>query len=117
MPLAWADRVALAVIADNLLSNAVRVSSPHGQVRVQVAAEPGHVVCSVKDSGPGLSPEQRKAVFDTPLPAAPGPSDPPQHGYGMAVTREFLRRMDGELWCESEPDRGACFSFRLPAID
>jgi signal transduction histidine kinase len=25
--------------------------------------------------------------------------------------------MDGELWCESELDRGACFSFRLPAIE
>lgn len=117
VPLAWGDRVAIAVVADNLLSNAVRVSTPHGQVRVQVMGEPGHVVCSIKDSGPGLTPEQRKALFERPLPAPPGPSDPPQHGYGVAVTVEFLRRMDGELWCESEPDRGACFSFRLPAVE
>ena len=117
MPLAWADRVALAVIADNLLSNAVRVSSPHGQVRVQIMAEPGHVVCSIKDSGPGLTPAECKALLEASLPVSVGPSDPPQHGYGMAVTREFLRRMDGELSCESEPDRGACFSFRLPAIE
>jgi len=117
VPLAWADRVALAVVADNLLSNAVRASGPHGVVRVQVMPEPGHVVCSIKDSGPGLSHEQQHAIFETPLPPPPAPGDPPQQGYAMAVTKEFIRRMDGELWVESELDRGACFSFRLPAIE
>jgi signal transduction histidine kinase len=117
VPLAWGDRVALAVVADNLLSNAVRVSSPHGAVRVQVMAEPGHIVCSIKDSGPGLSEEERTRLFELSPPAAAAPGDPPQQGYGVAIAKEFLRRMDGELWCESELDRGACFSFRLPAIE
>src|SRR3954462_15767944 len=44
VPRAWGDRVAVAVVADNLLSNAARVSGAHGTVRVQVMAEPGHVV-------------------------------------------------------------------------
>jgi signal transduction histidine kinase len=117
VPLAWGDRVALAVVADNLLSNAVRVSNGKGPVRVQIMAEPGHVVCSVKDSGPGLSADEQKRLLQGVLPPAAAPGDPPLHGYGMAVTREFLRRMDGELWCESELGRGACFSFRLPAIE
>src|SRR5262245_41735439 len=39
VPLAWGDRVALAVIADNLLSHAVRVSKPHGTIRVQITAQ------------------------------------------------------------------------------
>jgi signal transduction histidine kinase len=117
VPLAWADRVALAVVADNLLSNAVRASSPHGTVRVQITTEPGHVVCSVKDSGPGLSREEQDALFLTPPPPAATPGEAPQQGYGFAITNEFVRRMDGELWCESEPGLGACFSFRLPAIE
>jgi signal transduction histidine kinase len=117
VPLAWGDRVALAVVADNLLSNAVRVSTGKGPVRVQIMAEPGHVVCSIRDSGSGLSAEEQERLFQAPLPPAAGPGDPPLHGYGIAVTREFLHRMDGELWCESEPGRGACFSFRLPALE
>ncbi len=116
VPLAWGDRVAIAVVADNLLSNAVRVSSPHGSVRVQILAEPGHVVASIKDSGPGLSAEEQERLFQLPLPPAAAPDEPPQQGFGFAITKEFVRRMDGELWCESEPGRGACFSFRLPAI-
>jgi signal transduction histidine kinase len=112
--LAWADRVALAVIADNLLSNAIRVSRPHGTVRVQILAEPGYVVCSVKDSGPGLSKDEQDRLLRAPLPPD---SEDARRGYGLAIAAEFLRRMDGELWCESEPGLGACFSFRLPAIE
>jgi signal transduction histidine kinase len=117
VPLAWADRVALAVVADNLLSNAVRVSGPHGTVRVQVTSEPGHVVCSIKDSGPGLTPAEQKSLFEAPLPPPAVPGEPMQRGYGFAISNEFIRRMDGDLRCESEPGRGACFSFRLPAIE
>lgn len=116
VPLSWADRVAVAVVADNLLSNAVRLSGAHGTVRVQVMAEPGHVVCSIRDSGPGLTNEQRERIFQPP-PAAGGSPPGTQAGYGLAVAADFIRRMDGDLWCESEPGRGACFSFRLPAIE
>lgn len=117
VPLAWADRVGLAVVADNLLSNAVRVSSPHGHVRVQIMSEPGHIVCSIKDSGQGLTDDEQARLFEAPLPPAASPDEPPQHGYGLAVAQEFLRRMDGDLSCDSEPGHGACFSFRLPAIE
>lgn len=113
VPLAWADRVAVAVVADNLLSNAVRLSGPHGTVRVQVMAEPGHVVCCIRDSGPGLTREQRERIFQPPA-VAPGSGTT---GYGLTIASEFVRRMDGDLWCESEPGKGACFSFRLPAIE
>lgn len=117
VPLAWGDRVALAVVADNLLSNAVRVSGPHGTVRVQVMSEPGHVICSIKDSGPGLSQEGQQTLLEFSLSSPASATEAPHDDYAMAVTREFIRRMDGDLWCESEPDRGACFSFRLPAVE
>ena len=117
VPLAWGDRVAVAVVADNLLSNAVRASSPHGTVRIQIMSEPGHVVCSIKDTGPGLSADEQERLFAAPLPPAAGPSEAQRHGYGLAIANEFLRRMDGDLRCESEPGRGACFSFRLPAVE
>jgi signal transduction histidine kinase len=117
VPLAWGDRVALAVVADNLLSNALRVSGSDGTVRVHVAAEPGFLVCRVQDSGPGLTKEEQERLFGAPaLPAVP-PDAIPVQGYGVAVSKEFLERMDGELTCESEPGHGAGFIFRVPAIE
>ncbi len=114
IPLVWGDRVAVAVVAGNLLSNAVEFSRRSSTVRVQILAEPGHAVCSICDSGPGLTREQQERIFQ-PLPQRR--PDGQQIGYGLAVAFEFVRRMDGDLWCESEPGAGACFSFRLPAFE
>ena len=114
VPLAWADRVAVAVVADNLLSNAVRFSNPAGEIVVQVMSGPGGVVCSVLDHGPGLTPLQQAHLFDRG--ARQGgvvPKSGPV-GYGLIIAKEFVERMGGRLWSDSEPGRGACFSFRLP---
>jgi signal transduction histidine kinase len=116
VPLVWGDRVAIAVVAGNLLSNAVRFSPPHSTVSVQIMSEPGSAVCTVRDSGPGLTPEQQAMLMTWPPPRDPA-SDAAAAGFGLAVSIEFVRRMDGELWCESEPGKGARFSFRLPAQD
>jgi signal transduction histidine kinase len=116
IPLVWGDRVALAVVADNLLSNAVRVSKIHDAVRVQIMAEPGHVVCSIRDAGPGLTAEEQARLFARPAEAAATRGADPKAGLGIAVAREFVDRMDGVLWCESTPGQGAWFSFRLPAL-
>src|SRR5207244_3238372 len=62
-PDARADRVAVAVVMDNLLSNAIKYS-PHGRVvRVFVRAEPGFLVGSVQDEGPGISEEDQAKLF------------------------------------------------------
>lgn len=112
VPFAWADRVALAVVADNLLSNAVKFSNPGGKIVVQVLPGPGGVVTSVRDSGPGLTALEQARLFQRGS-AAPG-TGKPAPGFGLSITKEFVDRMGGRLWVESEPGRGACFFFRLP---
>ena len=119
VPLAWGDRVALAVIADNLLSHAVRVSKPHGTIRVQITAAPGHVVCAVADAGPGMSDAERAAVMQPLLAAAreaSGGDASAWDGLGIAIANEFVHRMDGDLWVESGGE-GAVVSFRLPSLE
>lgn len=95
LPLVWGDRVALAVVTSNLLANALHVSPPGSTVRVRMAREPGHVVCAVHDAGSGALPDSQE----------------------LALAREFIRRLDGDLWSELEPGRGVRCSFRLPALD
>jgi len=111
----WADRVAVAVVADNLLSNAVKFSSPGQEVQVQIMSEPGFVVCSIRDRGPGISQEDQQELFHEGVLLSAVPTDgEPSTGFGLALAKKFIDRMNGALWCESEPGRGACFSFRLP---
>jgi len=117
VPMVSGDRVALAAVADNLLANAVRVSKPHGTIRVRMTGEPGVVACTITDAGPGLTKEQVERLFDAPLTQAVNPGSEPAGGYAVALADEYLRRMGGELACESEPGVGTSFTFRVRAAD
>jgi signal transduction histidine kinase len=98
IPLVWADRVALAVVADNLLAAAVQASPPDSTVSVRLSREPGAVVCTISDTGP-----------------APGGDE--SSGHGLEIARDFIERLDGQLWSERGPRGGTDVSFRVPAID
>lgn len=114
-PDVWTDRVAVAAILDNLLSNAVKFSESGTRVTVQIRSEPAYLVCSVRDEGPGISLEDRAKLFRpaTQLGAVPTAGES-SAGYGLAVAKQLVDKLHGEIWCESESGRGACFSFRLP---
>ena len=115
IPQVWTDPVALASVLDNLLSNAVKYSPPGKRVWLNIFPDETGVVCSVRDEGPGLSREDQGQLFQrgaklTPRPTAGELST----GYGLAVAKEWIEKLGGTIWCESELGRGACFSFRVP---
>ena len=99
-----ADRVATAVVADVLLSNAVKFSNAGANVIAHVWAAPGHVVCCVQDQGPGISPEDQAQLFQK-----------GNTSFGLALAKDFMDRTGGSLWCESQLGKGSRFCFRLPA--
>jgi two-component system, sensor histidine kinase LadS len=116
VPPVWTDRVVVAAVLDNLMSNAIKYSPPGKEVRVQVRGEEGWGVCEVRDEGPGLSPADQARLFQrgvrlTPLPTGGEPST----GYGLAVAKELVERLGGTIWCDSVLGQGCCFAFRLPA--
>lgn len=116
IPPVWTDPVAVSAIMDNLLSNAVKYSFPGKKIRVQVRGNVTSVVCSVCDEGPGLSEEDQAKLFQrgARLSSAPTGGES-SSGYGLAVAKEMIDQLGGDLWCESTLGTGACFSFHLPA--
>ena len=113
IPLVWADRVAVAVVAETLLANAVKVSPPRSTVYVHIAADANDVVCSVRDAGPALTQAQRDGLFQRMVEGDAGPATDPR-GSGLALAWEFVDRMGGTLSVESDSGKGTRFSFRLP---
>jgi two-component system sensor histidine kinase/response regulator len=114
-PLVWTDRVRVAAVLDNLLSNAVKYSQPSKNIWVNVRSEKGGTVCSVRDEGPGLSQEDHSKLFQRGVRLAPQPTgDEYSRGYGLAVAKELVEKLGGQIWCDSELGHGSCFSFRLP---
>jgi signal transduction histidine kinase len=114
-PFVLADRVALAAVLDNLMSNAVKYSKPEQTIRVRVESEPNHLVCRVRDEGPGLSANDQSRLFQRGVRLSAEPTGgEPSSGYGLAVAKDLMESLGGHIWCESELAKGACFSIRVP---
>ena len=116
IPPVWTDPVAVGAVMDNLLSNAVKYCFHGKRILVQMRGEVASVVCSVRDEGPGLSIEDQTKLFQRGVQLSSVPTGgEASSGYGLAVAKELIDKLGGDLWCESTLGAGACFSFRLPA--
>jgi signal transduction histidine kinase len=115
LPSVRTDRVLVSAVVDNLLSNAAKYSPRGRRIWVQVAAEPGGIVCRVRDEGPGLSPDEQARLFLPGVRLGPVPTDgEPSSGYGLAIAKRFVDQLGGKIQCVAAPGEGATFSFSLP---
>ena len=114
-PVIDSDRVAVAAIIDNLMSNAVKFSPKGTVIDVSVADLGDDVEFRVRDQGPGLSDGDQRQLFQRGVRLTPQPTgDEPSTGYGLAVAKELADRLDGTLSCESTLGQGSTFAIRLP---
>src|SRR5204863_9873759 len=106
------DRVRLRQILVNLVGNALKFTD-RGEVSVRVAMESrlGNVVAlhfSVADTGIGVEPAQRQAIFDAFTQA--DNSTTRQYGgtgLGLAISSQLVRLMGGRIWLDSTPNVGS----------
>jgi PAS domain S-box-containing protein len=98
----------------NLISNAVKYSRRHGQVRVDVVAEPAGVRVDVRDEGMGLDERQLAALFEPFNRLGRERTATPGTGLGLVITRQLVQAMGGTLRVQSTPGAGSCFSMVLP---
>ncbi|HPS77046.1 MAG TPA: ATP-binding protein [Thermoanaerobaculaceae bacterium] len=103
-----ADRMALAVILENLLRNAAEAVASQGRVTVRTVESGGRLRVVVEDDGPGGSPEVRERLF------RPFASTKPSGGLGLAVSRRLARLHEGDITFEEPPGGGARFVLTLP---
>jgi signal transduction histidine kinase len=115
-PPVWTDRVAFLGVLDNLVSNAIKYSNFGGRVSVRVRGEEGGAVCEVRDEGPGMDPNDQSKLFQRGVRLTPKPTGgEPSTGYGLAVAKDLMESLGGDIWCESVLGQGTCFFVRLPA--
>ncbi|ANH69620.1 sensor histidine kinase [Mitsuaria sp. 7] len=99
----------------NLLSNAAKYGQA-GEVVLQARVDGGQLVLSVTDEGPGLAPEELERIFD-PFTRGRTVSAMPGLGLGLAIARQTMRAMGGELSGRSAPGQGSRFIAELPLIE
>jgi signal transduction histidine kinase len=99
-------------VLTNLVQNAIEaVAEGTGVVRVEGRSEGATLVLSVKDNGPGISPEAQGRLF-TPFFTTKGPDR--GMGLGLTISRRVVQSLGGTLQVVSTPGRGAEFTVRVP---
>ncbi|NNN03310.1 MAG: HAMP domain-containing histidine kinase [Acidimicrobiaceae bacterium] len=112
-PRVLVDRRRFERVMTNLFENAQRYAG--GVVRVSVVDRDDAVDILVDDAGPGVDEDEREAIFERfhRGRAAHDRAGVTGSGIGLALVREHLRAMGGEVWVESSPDAGSRFVVRL----
>jgi CheY-like chemotaxis protein len=103
-------------IVGNLLSNAIKFTPEGGQVSLYAGAEGGRFHLRVEDTGPGIAPGQLPHIFERFYQADDSATRRGEGtGIGLALTRELIRLLGGEITAASELGKGAVFRLWLPA--
>ncbi len=110
------DKLRFEQVLLNLLSNAIKFT-PTGSVTLAVQAVGGRRLhCEVRDTGPGLTPDEQVKIFE---PFAQADSSTTRRhggtGLGLSISKELVALMGGQLKVDSVPGRGSCFCFEIEA--
>lgn len=109
------DKFHLVQILENLLSNAIKYSPDTATITFKaVKDKDGKLVISIRDEGPGFSEEDKKRLF-TPyqkLSAKPSAGES-SSGLGLSIVKKYADELQAQIYCESEPNKGACFVIKF----
>ncbi len=113
---AHVDAARVSQVLDNLVSNAIKYSPDGGEVTVSLRSDDGTVVCSVTDTGMGMSKEDQEEVFTKFFRSqAVRNSAIPGVGLGLSISKAIVEAHGGTVSLSSEVGRGTTFTFAVPA--
>ena len=111
------DSLALRRALDVLLDNAVKYSATSGEITLALESTPDRVFLRVRDSGPGLAPEEHGRIFERFYRVDKARSrQMGGAGLGLSIAQWIAQRHGGIIRVESSPGQGAQFSLELPTI-
>lgn len=109
------DPARLRQVLFNVIGNAVKFTH-EGGVLTRVGMDGGHVVITVADTGPGMTPEAQRHIFSEFEQAGEAMDRSGGTGLGLSIATRILNEFGGSLSVESEKGKGTTFTIRFPAI-
>jgi signal transduction histidine kinase len=109
------DRAKLEMIVRNLVHNALKFTED-GRVVVtaDILREPGRVLFTIADTGPGIDQHELASLFDMFRQGARGTASAGGVGLGLYIVKRFTDALGGEVRVESHPGAGARFTVAVP---
>ncbi len=114
LPQIIGDEDRLIQVLINLISNAVKFTD-EGSISCNAKVNNSNIIVSVTDTGSGISQEDCPRVFDKFKQVGEIFTDKPQGtGLGLPICKQIIEHHGGDIWVESELNKGSTFSFSIP---
>lgn len=111
------DQTRFRQILFNLVSNAVKFSSPAGVITIASQRVGNDLQFEIRDNGVGIKPEELSTLFK-PFRQALSSKDLNHQGIGLglAITKKLVELHGGSIWIESEYQQGTTVRFKIPLV-
>ncbi|MBZ9621502.1 GAF domain-containing sensor histidine kinase [Clostridium sp. FP2] len=114
LPKIMADKDKLLQVIINLISNAIKFTQ-QGCIVCTARAVEENVIVSISDTGIGIREEDKKNIFEKFSQVGDTLTNKPMGtGLGLAICKYIIEEHGGEIWVESEIEKGSDFSFSIP---
>ena len=111
----YADFDMVNFIVRNLLNNAIKFSNKNGKIELLAKKDEEMLIVTVKDDGIGMTPDMIGNLFKIEKSVQrEGTAHEKGTGLGLILCQEFVKKNGGDIWVNSEIDRGSSFHFSLP---
>lgn len=112
------DDNALGQMATNLIDNAIKYTAEMGTVTVQIKAQSGLAVLTVKDNGLGIDEADQERIFERFYRVNKARSQSlGGTGLGLAIVKHIVQNHRGNLHLKSKLNHGSTFTVEIPLSD
>lgn len=109
-----ADLNALKMVIRNVVYNAIKFTDKGDIIEISTSESENTTQLLIKDSGIGIPEEAKDKIFDSKNWTREGTQNEKGTGFGLSISKDFVERMNGRIWFESEEGVGTSFFIELP---
>lgn len=116
LPQCTGDPLLIKQVLTNLISNAIKYTQPKDERRIEIEGRIDQDMCiySVKDTGVGFDEQYSSKLFGM-FQRLHSDTEFEGNGIGLSIVARIVSRHGGKVWAHGEVNKGAIFSFSIPA--
>jgi two-component system sensor histidine kinase/response regulator len=109
------DQNKIEIAINNLVSNALKFTPTKGKVTVKAKQQKEDLIFEIRDTGIGIPKKLQEDLFkDSAKVSRTGTSGEGGTGLGLDIVQLYVELHGGEVWVESELDKGTRFYIKIP---